>query len=309
VASPFFCAGKMTYDFGRRGGNTSTDWPIFWMAAALLVGVALLRQAFRDFDRRLGRIEEPLVTLGQPSPAARIAGLVSIALSACVTVVAFRWEWALVVAIQLTLGSIVVAGIAASSRAGDLARRAVNDSSGCRISPMGIVFAKWKVAFRYALAFIMIPSLIMFARTGFDFSLWGAFVIAIGYMLSVYAAAASLGVAMSVWLRRGLFAGLIAMLFWVLPIIPWLAVATPAPGLDLGMGPSPAATIESFDRAFVRTGHGPSWMGLWSMVYLASAALLLLAAGAKIERMASTKDHVFLGGRRALRQLIPGNEQ
>ena len=93
VASPFFCAGKMTYDFGRRGENTSSDWPIFWIAAALLLGVAMLHQAFRDFDRRLGRIEEPLVTLGRPSPAARITGLVTIALSACVTVVAFRSEW------------------------------------------------------------------------------------------------------------------------------------------------------------------------------------------------------------------------
>jgi ABC-type transport system involved in multi-copper enzyme maturation permease subunit len=312
VASPFFCAGKMTYDFGRRGDDTSTDWPIFWMAAALLLGVAMLRQAFGDFDRRLGRSEEPLVTLGRPSPAARIVGLVSIALSAFMAVVAIRWEWALVVAILLTFASIVVAGIAASSPVGDLARRAVRDLSGCRVSPMRIVFAKWKGAFRYALAFITIPSFIILARTGLDFSLWGTFVSTVGYMLTVCGAAASLGVATSVWLQRGLFASLIAMLVWVLPIIPWLAVATLAPGRDVGMGPYariPAETIESLDRAFGSPGRVPLWMGLWSLVNLASTAVLLLAAGAKLERMALTKDNVFLSGRPSLRQLIAGNQR
>jgi ABC-type transport system involved in multi-copper enzyme maturation permease subunit len=312
MASPFFCAGKMTDDFGTRGDNSFNEWVIFWTAAALLVGVAMLRKAARDFDRRLGRIEEPLVALGRPSPAARIAGLVYVASSASLAYVVFRWEWALVVAIQLTLGSIVVAGIAASSPVGDLARHAVSDSSGCRVWRMRIVFAKWKGAYRYALAFITIPSLIILARTGLDFSLWGAFMIAIGYMLSVCAAAASLGVAMSVWLRRGLFASLIAMLVWVLPIIPWLAVATVAPALELGMGPYailPAETIESLDRAFISAGRGPSWMGLWSTVYVAAAALLLHAAGAKLERMVSTRDNVFLGGRPALRQPIAGNQR
>ena len=84
--------------------------------------------------------------------------------------------------------------------------------------------------------------------------------IAIGYMLSVCAAAASLGVATSMlWFRRSQVASLIAMLVSVLPIIPWLAVATQVlPGLDSGdvfrRARMPTGTIESLDRRVRQSG-------------------------------------------------------
>jgi hypothetical protein len=135
---------------------------------------------------------------------------------------------------------------------------------------------------------------------------------AIGYMISVCAAAAGLGVAISMWFRRRLLAISIAMLVWLLPIVPWLAVAMEAPALDLGTGPytrMPEATIESLDRAFISAGRGHSWMNLWSIVFIASAASLLLAAHARLERMANTNENILLVRRSVRPQLISGHGQ
>ena len=167
----------------------------------------------------------------------------------------------------------------------------MNELSQWRISPARIVFAKWKGAFRYALAFITVPSLCILARSGLDFRQWGEFVMVVGYMLAVCAAATSLGVALSVWFRGSVRASSIAMLVWVLPIVPWLAVAIGSAGLDFDFGliasvRMPTGPFEALDRAFISPGRGPSWMGFWIAVYVGSALLLLHAARAKLAGMA-----------------------
>ena len=78
LASPFFCVGKMTFDFGRRGEVRSTNGRFSGRPPWLSWALSMLGKAARDFDRRLGRVEEPLVRLGRPSPAARVAGLLYI---------------------------------------------------------------------------------------------------------------------------------------------------------------------------------------------------------------------------------------
>ena len=71
MASPFFWAGKMTYEFGRRPIAESTNWAIFWTVVALFLAALMIDCAIRDFDRRLGRVEELLARLGRPSRRAR----------------------------------------------------------------------------------------------------------------------------------------------------------------------------------------------------------------------------------------------
>ena len=42
MASPFYWAGRMTYEFGRRQIAESTDWAIFWTGVALILAVMML---------------------------------------------------------------------------------------------------------------------------------------------------------------------------------------------------------------------------------------------------------------------------
>ena len=127
----------------------------------------------------------------------------------------------IVMAIQFTLGSVVVAAMAASSS--DLASGRCGRCGG--YSTVAAADCESEVVRRISrmrLMFMMIPLLIILTRTGPDFSFWQELLLAIGYMLSVSAAATSLGVAMFTWFRRSRQAALVAMLTWGWPIIPWL---------------------------------------------------------------------------------------
>ena len=63
MASPFFWAGELTFEASNRGHDCSVGWAIFWTVICAWIAVELLGFTLAQFDRRLGRIENPVARL------------------------------------------------------------------------------------------------------------------------------------------------------------------------------------------------------------------------------------------------------
>ena len=66
MGSPFFWAGEMAFEVTNRRHDVPIGWAILWTVIWAVVGVELLRFSFGDFERRLGRIEQPDALAGSP---------------------------------------------------------------------------------------------------------------------------------------------------------------------------------------------------------------------------------------------------
>jgi hypothetical protein len=312
MASPFFWAGKMTSDFGRRQFTGATDWAIFWTGLALLLAILMLDCAIRDFDRFLGRTEDSLARLSRPTRRARIDGRIFFAAAVVCLPLALSWyhDGAFVIALEFALGSVVVAAMAASPPEPGLPR-GVEDLAGFRLSPKQIVIAKWSGTFRFALMFISLPLFMIFTGIRVHSARWQELLLATAYMLAVSAAATSVGVVIFVWFGRSRQAVLVAVLTWGLAIIPWSALPYVVPGgalRDALWLSSPILAMETLSRACV---GGPSASALEASAGIAvsiAIALGLLRVGqARCKRINERKDSAMLFPSRAVPQLTTDN--
>ena len=175
MASPFFWAGELTFEFSSRQVSPSLDLPVLWMGMAFVWAVLLLDLAYCEFDRRLGRIEDPSASLGWPSARARLAALGYVLASTLLLVLLLRRDWVFAAAVHFALGSTVIAGMAASTSSVDLIRSREGQLSTSGLMPARVIIVKWLGTFRYALVFAVLPILIMVVQTGPDFGLWSRF--------------------------------------------------------------------------------------------------------------------------------------
>ncbi len=314
MASPFFWAGAVTIESGSRQDPTWLEPAILWIGIAVVWAVLLFDLARCDFDRRLGRVEDSRASLGWPSARARVVAAGYVLLSVLVAVCSLRRDWAIAAAVMFELGSILVAGMAASTSSIDLIRGGEGTLRSSRLSPERVIVIKWVGAFRYALLFIALSSLFIVIHAGPDFGLWRHFVTVLLYMLAVSAAATGVGVAMFARFPRSSQAVLFAVLISALAIVPWFSLVRPFAGTVLGnslSAISPIQVIESLDRAVINsTPSGASataWPSLGIVVYAVSAALLLLAARETLRRTKTTGEVAVTTRETRVPRLTTGN--
>ncbi len=314
MASPFFWAGAVTIEFASRQEQHWLELAMLWMGIAAVWAVLLFDLARCDFDRRLGRVEDRRASLGWPSARARVVAAGYVLLSVLVTICLLRRDWAIAAAVMFALGSILVAGIAASTSSVDLIEGGEGTWFSSRLSPERVIAIKWLGAFRYALLFIALSLLFIVIHTGPDFGLWRQFVAVILYMLAVSAAATGVGVAMFARFPRSSQAVLLAVLISALAIVPWFSLVRPFAGTALGnslSAISPIQVIQSLHRAVINSSpsgaSATAWPGVGLIVYAVSAALLLLAARETLRRTKTTGEVTVTTGETPIARLTTDN--
>ena len=222
---------------------------------------------------------------------------------------AFDWDFVLL--LEYTLGLFIVAAIASSPS--DLPRpHLAQNLSALRSSPARIVVAKWSSAFRFALAFILIPIFAIFLATGPDLAHWQELLLLTGYMLAVSSAVTSLGIASFVWVRQGHHAVSLALILCVLVVTPLFAQVKPGPFdpvPSLAFVRDPVQAMEVFRLAAANpTRSSAAWLaGLSILVYLAAAIILFLLALAKCAWFTRHPGKVVTVQRPSIRQLTTVN--
>jgi ABC-type transport system involved in multi-copper enzyme maturation permease subunit len=282
MASPFYWASQVTYNYGTDHKEVPGTGTVFWTGVALALGVALLDRAVADFDRRLGRAESETARVARPSRAARIVFVAYLA-STPLFFLTFAWNPAQNLALQFTFGSVISAGIAGSScwvgRGGPgEAIRGLSSRARRRV-----ILVKWAGAWRYGWALVAVSLLIMYLMSTPYESLWKEYLFVIGYMLVVHAAAISLGVAVFAWSPRRLAPAFVAALHWTLVIVPWFATPEPSASVPEGLLLwSPVQVIDRLSCAIFWPTLAPpvgfQWVGCWIFFYMAVAVALVVAA-------------------------------
>ncbi len=281
MASPFYWASQVTYNYGTNHKEVPGTGTVFWTGVALTLGVALLDRAVADFDRRLGRAESETARVARPSRAARIVFVAYLA-STPLFFLTFAWNPAQNLALQFTFGSVISAGIAGSScwdgpgGPGEAIRGLSSRAQARHPCEVGGSLAVWMGAHR-----CFVADRVSHERAYEN--LWKEYLFVIGYMLAVHAAAISLGVAVFAWSPRRLAPAFVAALLWTLVIVPWFAMPEPSASVPEGLLLwSPVQVMDRLSCAIFWPTLAPPvgfrWVGLWIFLYGAVAAVLLAAA-------------------------------
>ncbi|MFI5454712.1 MAG: hypothetical protein ACHRXM_04615 [Isosphaerales bacterium] len=297
MGSPFFWAGGMSYELARSKSLDvrNIDWAIFWLIVCALGAAGLLTITLASFDRCLGRVEDVFTRLARPSRRARIVATVYFSLGMVLSLGAILWRATdeLTIAInglQFTGGLLLLALTAASSLAEERHMESAGLLMTTPVSTPWIVFAKWLGTCWMVPPLVFLPVLVVAGRRAPDFVDWLGLLAIIVYMLSISAAAISLGLACGTWFSRrsrafGLTVGLVALVsvaglvlanrrFPISP--PNLDWSSPFFGLSvmiLELGGSHSANLDL-----------TWWAMIWSLVYGLSAVVLLGAAIATFDR-------------------------
>ncbi len=282
MASPFYWASQVTYNYATRHMEAPGTGTIFWTCVALALGGALLERAVSGFDRNLGRTESETARAARPSRAARFVFLGYLAPTA-LFFLTIAWNPEQNLALQFAFGSVIIAGIAASSCWDEPERdsRVIPGSSS--VPRRSVILLKWAGSWRYSLALIALSLLMIYLISAPHYNLWKEYLFVIGYMLAVHAAAISLGVAVFAWSPRRLAPAFAAALLWTLAIVPWFATSEPRASVpEALLLSSPIQVIEGLIRAIRWPRLAPAvvfpGVGLWIVLYVAVAVALLVAA-------------------------------
>jgi ABC-type transport system involved in multi-copper enzyme maturation permease subunit len=313
MGSPFYWAGEMAIDVTNRPNNAPIGWAILWTITWAVASGELLRFSIGDFERRLGRTQQPHALLALPRRRVQVLTKCYVCLAVALGLIALNPEWApSAIAFQLTLGFLLAAGKAAVS---SIARQDEGGGGELSISGSSVLpeILGWLAASYRSIVPVTVPSLIILAshvphRT-FSFD---AVVIAV-YAFSVGAAFLRLGVTMTTWrLGRG-WTTTSLIVVWAIINAGLLALAgalggESSPfGLAVGMG-SPFLGVSLLGTAMIHPSSGlqmvVTWALLWSVLYALAAAWLF-----KRDWMKGKADDFDLIRRNVIPQLTVNNSR
>jgi ABC-type transport system involved in multi-copper enzyme maturation permease subunit len=301
MASPFFWAGELTFDVSNRSNDIPLGWAIFWTIAWALAGAVLLRLALRQFERRLGRIEQPVVLPAGVPRRVRVLQNIYLGVAVTLGLVALHPDWAPpALGFQFMLGLLVLAVTAAQTTwALDGVRERQTPGN---VEPRRVFGVPPNT---YSVVVPMIaPSLIAMLVHERQGDFWIQFAIMGLYMLLASAAFWSLGLAVASWRTRNGFAIAFLTACWALLNAGWLALSGASGGesqwwgLALGMG-CPFFAVASLSAGMIHDAAShdgaAAFAFLWSIIYAMCGVLLWRLARGK-----SRGEHVELIPRRAL---------
>jgi len=302
MASPFFWAGEMTWEFGTLGAPAmKVDWAIFWIVVSALVGAEFLYRTLGNFERRLGRIEDVATRLGRPSRRIRLITAIYVSSSIVFGLFALEAELVPVIcAVQFAVGTLLLAGSASSSLSEDRGSGGSDIMAVCRLSAARIVLVRWARASRLISPVVLLPLLTIFCSTGPKLQFGPAPFVLIFFMLANGASAVSLGVAMAVWCRRGAWAVVLTMLIWVFVNMGGAALAIALPGVPILRGSSVSdpfvgmAMLTGEVIGASRTSGLLAWAVGWSIAYALVAAVLVGATLATLAHAAKGRAEIRL---------------
>jgi len=297
MASPFLWVGEMSFELAQSNSIDlrNIDWAIFWLIVCALGAAGLLTITLASFDRCLGRIEDVFTRLARPSRRARIVATVYFSLGMILSLSAILWRatYELTIAImglQFTVGLLLLALTAAASLAEKRHQGSAGSLMTTGLSTRRIVFAKWLGTCWLVPPLVFLPVLVVVGRRAPQLVDWLGLLVMMAYMLSIGAAAISLGLACATWSSRrsrafGLTLGLVALISVAglvlaqipLPVSPrCLDLSGPLFGLSVMILELGAGRLVNLDLT--------SWAMVWSLVYGFSAVVLLRAAIATFDR-------------------------
>ena len=306
MASPFLWAGLVAFDITNRSRDVPIGWAIFWTAVWALVALELLRFTLGQFDRRLGRIE---TASARPTRLALIVRRGYFSLAAAVGVVAVDSPEA-----PPLIAALFTVGLLLHGRAAATSSREDRDSAGkSDPEPTGLRAARPLLAWLYRVDRVFVPVvvpalliLLLYAR---EAVLWRQFYVTAVYMSSIGVAFVCIADAILTSSRREGRALARLSVFWALVNGAWPVLAAAYGGESswasraLIMG-SPFLGVSSLATGKLHPGGGRedeiAWALLWSILYGASAVLLLRRA-----RKQSRGDVVNMIERPSLPQLTP----
>jgi hypothetical protein len=298
MGSPFFWAGYMSFELAqsRSASVPNLHWAVFWLIVAAVMAVAVLAFTLANFDRCLGRIESVLTRLGRPPRWIGIVAPVYFVLAMILSFCILFWHgqhelMASANGLQFTVGLLLLVATAVTSLADSGRVGKVNLSMSVGLSPARIVLAKWLGACRLMPLVVLPPLLVVVGRAAAPSGDWRGLLVAVAYMLSMSAAAISLGVASAGWYwQRSRIYGLLAA-FTALIAVGGLALSSTLvlfpgnqglyatnPLLGVGLLTLEAEGMHSLDLDFTK------WGLVWALGGVFCAIVLLVPAITTFDR-------------------------
>ena len=294
MLSPFMFSAELAYEVQEtRVVVNHTGWAMLSTAVAAWFALELLLSTLGGFDRRLGRIPDRTTTLLGRSITMRILSVIYLVLSLFMAFESVGNYYAsLGATFQFALATFLAAASGASSPKPDRAIAGTlrgGDDAFLESSSGGVIMMKWLAAVR-----IMLPGMILawlmvavwFDRVvGTYSSTWRNIPVAIAYMLSTGAFAASLGVALWARIKRGVWAVLVTLAVWTFLNAAGLTFAWAVPGETLGRGLSMSSPYFGFWTLILAVNTNPGdqfetmhWAMFWIVFYAIVAVGLLRAS-------------------------------
>jgi hypothetical protein len=258
-------------------------WAILWTVTWAVVGGELLRFSFGDFERRLGRIEQPRALRDRPRRRVRTLTKCYLCAAVALCLVALNPELAPpAIAVQLTPGWLLGARRAVLSSIGTKDKADIDELAISRSSELPGILA-WLPASYRSIGPVIVPSLIILASHAPNQTVGFYAVVIAVYAFSVGAAFLRLSVTITTWRLGRAWTTTTLIVVWAIIDAGFLALAgglggeSSPLGLAVGMG-SPFLAVNLLATAMIHPSSGLeaviAWALLWSALYALAARWL-----------------------------------
>jgi ABC-type transport system involved in multi-copper enzyme maturation permease subunit len=309
MASPFFCAGNMTFELGNTGPRLEMhrDWVILWTAAAASAAVLFLLVTLVNFDRLLGRVEGPFLTLlnGQLTPRRRVLIGAFIGLAAAATAAGVITDAPMAFLLngaQVSVGFLLAAALAALAAADERRSGGFDRARHAGMSVPRTVLAMWLGCHRLIGPAMLLAAVPVFVHLGADKGPLGALVLLVCYLVCASAAWCAFGLVMGLWFspRFAVLATAVflALVLSLLPVASWWISGSWSPQGIWAVSPllCVATTGMSLDVSGFQPWISGWWVINWAVFYVLAALLLFAVAAKTLERGLGGEWRLAMGG-------------